>query len=222
MTTKQAPAAGDDAPANQGGPAAASNDPATSAELPNFEPTGFNLSQFKLDQNFAEHGGGQKLLTTIPVRKPSKESWFRTHPKEEYRLPAYVIELKQQGEIFLVARALCADLGEESTFVSKLLIPTLTRQGDLLLWPIRLPGADGSSDPWSTSALEAANTARTKWVRMSSKRSLGAYELIVAPDPQPEPNWPIKSLNEIVQIAFKGHVIDTLDHPVIRQLRGVA
>ena len=70
--------------------------------------------------------------------------------------------------------------------------------------------------------MEAATIAQTKWVRMSAKRSLGAYEIIVGPDPQPEANWPELSFAEIVRIAFKGRVIETLDHQVIRQLRGLS
>ncbi|MBP7827972.1 MAG: hypothetical protein KA236_15660 [Verrucomicrobia bacterium] len=191
-------------------------------QLPSFDPASFNIDAFRLDQSLVEHAGGKKLITTIPVRKPSKECWFRTHPDEEYRLPCPVIELKEKSETYLVGRPLWAELTGESTFVAKLLVPTLTRQGDLLLWPIRLPGEDGNLDDWNASAMEAATIAQTKWVRMSAKRSLGAYEIIVGPDPQPEANWPELSFAEIVRIAFKGRVIETLDHPVIRQLRGLS
>ena len=192
------------------------------APLPSFAPAAFNVGDFRLNESFADHAGGQKLLTTIPVRKPSRESWFRTHPDEQCRLPTPVIELKEQGETYLVARPLWPDLMGEATFVAKLLVPTLTRQNDLLLWPIRLPGSDGTLDDWNASAMEASDIARKKWVRLCAKRSLGAYEVIVGPDPQQEPIWPPHSLEEIIRIAFKGRIIETLDHPVIRQLRGQA
>jgi len=190
------------------------------APLPSFRPTDFNIAEFRLGQNFVDHVGGEKLLTTIPIHKPSREAWFRTHPDETYRLPTPVIELKEQGETYLVSQNLWQDLSGEPTFVAKLLIPTLTRQSDLLLWPIRLPGADGRLDDWNQSAMEAANVASQKWVRMCAKRSLGAYEIIVAPDPQPEAIWPKVAMEEIVRIAFKNRIIASLDHPVIRQLRG--
>jgi hypothetical protein len=190
--------------------------------LPSFKPTDFNISCFRLNETLADHAGGQKLLTTVPVRKPSRESWFRTHPDEQCRLPTPVIELKEQGETYLVARQLWPELMGEATFVAKLLVPTLTRQNDLLLWPIRLPGPDGTIDDWSASAMDASNIARTKWVRLYAKRSLGAYEVLVAPDPQSEPTWPQHPLAEIIKIAFKGRIIESLDHPVIRQLRGQA
>jgi hypothetical protein len=190
-------------------------------KIPSFERGTFNIGQFRLDQSFAEHAGGEKLLTTVPVRKPGKEVWFRTHPDQDFRLATPVIELKDQKETYLVARPLWEELMGEPTFVKKLLIPAITRQGDLFLWPIRLPSSDGSLDDWNQSALEAAREASTRWTRLVSNMSLGAYVVIVGPDPQKEPTWPDKSLEEIVMIAFKNRIIETLDHPVIRQLRGL-
>ena len=35
-----------------------------------------------------------------------------------------------------------------------------------------------------------------------------------------EPEWPKKSFKELVEIAFRGRVIDRDDHPVINRLRG--
>jgi hypothetical protein len=189
--------------------------------LPSLNGEAFNWQEFRVSQTFADHAGGQKLLTTVPVRKPSKESWFRTDPDEERRLQTACIELKEENEIYLIKPDLRAELMTDATFVLKLLIPTVTRQGDLLLWPLRMPGADGKTDAWSRSALEAADIARKKWVRLCAKKSLGAYEIIVAPDPQPEAIWPTAPMNEIIRIAFKDRIIDTLDHPVIRQLRRV-
>jgi hypothetical protein len=36
----------------------------------------------------------------------------------------------------------------------------------------------------------------------------------------PEPEWPETSFEELMQIAFRGRIINSLDHPVIRQLLG--
>jgi len=53
--------------------------------------------------------------------------------------------------------------------------------------------------------------------------SLGAYEVYRAiRDDLPEPIWPEKSFNEILKIAFQDKYIQTLDHPVIRRLKGAA
>lgn len=34
------------------------------------------------------------------------------------------------------------------------------------------------------------------------------------------PEFPDKPLNELLEIAFKGRVIDSTDHPICRKLRG--
>jgi hypothetical protein len=50
--------------------------------------------------------------------------------------------------------------------------------------------------------------------------SLGAYDVFEATGPFPEPQWPGIGFEELLRIAFKGRYIDSLDHPVLRRLRG--
>src|SRR6266498_941440 len=114
MTTKIASSADDLNGNHSDGGATA--EPRPQAPLPSFNQTDFNIGDFRLAQNFTEHAGGQKLLTTIPVRKPSREAWFRTHADEKFRLPTPVIELKEQGETYLVTQSLWSDLSGEPTF----------------------------------------------------------------------------------------------------------
>ena len=191
-----------------------------SPELPSSKPGKINLEKFRLSQDVAEHGGGKKLLTVVPVRRPSKEAWFRAHPDMNFRLKVKVIELKDLQEIYLVDPDLWPELDGESTFVTKLLVQVTTRQGALFIWPIRLPGQDGRIDGWNTSALDAAKFAVDKWVRLFPNMALGAYDIIVGPDPQPEVLWPEYSFQQLIDIAFRDKYIGNLDHPVIRQLRG--
>ena len=50
--------------------------------------------------------------------------------------------------------------------------------------------------------------------------SLGAYEIYVATGITAEPEFPDLPMKEILRIAFKGKYIDSIDHPVLRKLRG--
>ena len=194
------------------------------APLPTFNATGFNIADFRLPQNFEEHAGGERLITSIPVRKPTREAWFQTHPDEQFRLPAPVIELKESGDklgdIYLVTQNLWSDLSDEPTFMRKLLVPAITRQGDLFLWPIKLPGADGRLDSWNQSAMRIAAIARDRWVRVGANRTLGVYTARAAHDQNTKAVWPNLRLEEIIEIAFRDKIIKSMDHPVIRQLRG--
>lgn len=97
---------------------------------------------------------------------------------------------------------------------------TINRQGVLFLWPIRLPGADGKIDDWSRSALDVADEAKSRWVRITANMSLGAYEVAVASGLAAEPSWPDLTFEEIIRVAFRDKMISEWSHPVLQRLRG--
>ncbi len=51
---------------------------------------------------------------------------------------------------------------------------------------------------------------------------LATARLFEAMGDLPGPTWPDVSFRDLLAIAFKGKRIDTLDHPVLRRLRGEA
>jgi hypothetical protein len=179
-----------------------------------------DLSALRLSQDFAATVGVKKALLTVPVRKPAKEWFVRTNPN--LRIETAVLELKEDRETYLVAPALWPELASESTFGPRALFAAMNRQNVLFIWPIRLPGPDGKIDDWNRSALEAASMAETRWVRVASNMALGAYDVFEATAEWPEPDWPDLSLSEILRVAFKGRVIDSMDHPTLKRLRGEA
>lgn len=178
----------------------------------------FNIEQLRLRQDFNQMSGVKKLVTTVPVRKPNRQDFIRVHPSPDMQLQTGIIEIKEEREHFLVAPELWAEIPGE--IVPKLLLTAITRQGVLFLWPIKLPGEDGRHDNWNQSALEAAKLAETSWIRLSANMSLGAYDIYAAVGELPEPTWPEMAFEEIVQLAFKGHYVNTMDHPVIKRLLG--
>ena len=178
----------------------------------------FDISKYRLSQNFTDMVGTKKIINTIPVRKPGRQEFVRTHPEEEYWFQTAVLELKDVGETYIVDGSLWGVIDQE--LIPKILIPTISRQGVLTLWPVRLPGPDGRHDSWNSSALDAALRAKKSWTRIVSNRSLGAYECYEAQAAIPDPEWPDLSLEEILQIAFKNKSIQNMDDPVLRALRG--
>ncbi len=58
------------------------------------------------------------------------------------------------------------------------------------------------------------------WVRIAANMSLGAYDVFEATGELPEPEWPEKDFQSLLEIGFKDHFVRSLDHPVIRRLRG--
>jgi hypothetical protein len=183
-------------------------------------PDPFDLASLRLNPSFIETAGVRKLLMTVPVKRPSPQDFFRVHPAPEYRENFAVIDLKDDREEFLVHPSILPELASEAVY--KTIFTTTNRQGVVSLWPIRLPAPDDRKTEWPRSAREAAELAMTRWVRMKANMSLGAYEITVAESVMADPVWPELPYAELVRIAFRERIVTTLDHPVIRRLRGLA
>jgi len=158
----------------------------------------------------------EAVLSRVPVRKPSKEWFFRIHP--EYSLDSLVLELKEDGETLLLAPAIRGALLEEKCASIRTLRLGVNRQGTPFIWPVRQP-TEGRRDSWATSSLDAIQLAETCWTRMQADTSLGAYRLTKA-KVDDVPRWPKEPFNELLRVAFNGAVVDSLDHPALKKLRG--
>ncbi len=192
----------------------------TPDSVPDKDLNPFDPARFRLTQDFASQLGVKKLLITVPVRKPSREWWVQTHPDDAYWLETAVLELKEDRETYLVVPELWPALSTEASFVRKVLVLTMNRQKVPFLWPIRMPGEDGKLDDWNHSALEAAQIARGRWVRVSADMSLGAYAVAESTADLSAPEWPDEPMSELLRVAFKRYLIEDQDHAVLRKLRG--
>jgi hypothetical protein len=181
-------------------------------------PDPFDPANLRLDQSFTETVGVKKLRLTIPVRKPSPQDFVRVHPDPTYRENFPIIELKDEREEYIVTAALVPELANE--FVTKTLFTAINRQGTLFLWPVRLPPPDGKNLEWWRSAREAAEMAMSSWVRVKANMNMGAYDIFRAETAISDPVWPEEGFWDLIKVAFRDHLITTLDHPVIKRLRG--
>jgi hypothetical protein len=180
-----------------------------------FDPAALRLTA---DQNASL--GVKKVWLTVPVRRP-QNSWFvRVHPDESFRLQTAVIELKEDREFYLVSPTLRPDLATEVTLKLKILATAVNRQGALFIWEANLPRTDGRADVWSRTALEAVDLATRGWVRVVANMGAGGYDVFQASAQLADPEWPNLPFREILRVAFKDRFIDSLDHPVLRKLRG--
>ena len=132
------------------------NEP-TETSKPKSDP--FDLENLRLSQDFSIPGLKKEILS-VPVRKPSKEHWVRVHPSEDYQITTGLLELKEERELYLVSPELWPSLAVESMFGPRVLFTTITRQGVLMLWPIKLPGPGGKANHWHQSALDAVTRAK--------------------------------------------------------------
>ena len=182
-------------------------------------PNPFDPERLRLDLNFAEGLGVKKALVTVPVRKPKGQDFIRVHPDPSFRLPVATIELKDDGETYLVLPDIARDIPGE--YVMSTMHTCISRTGVIFLWPVRLPSPDGRQLAWHHSAKVAAEMAMKRWIRVKSNMSLGAYDIFEASCTIPDPEWPDDvTFLKLLEIAFKGRLVDSPDHPVLKRLRG--
>jgi hypothetical protein len=186
-------------------------------------PDPFDPARYRLDTDYASMLGTTEHLLEVPVRKPGKESWFRVHPTNRKEMK--VLEIGDDwGDrvVFLVDKSLWTALLDEPTFGPRVLLQYQTREGVNAIWAIKLPKAGDKANPWTRSALQVAEIAKSLWVRLRSDRHLGAYKYTTAAATWDEPRWPEYEFGEFLGLAFRGRVISSLDHPVLKKLKGEA
>jgi hypothetical protein len=163
----------------------------------------------------------EKILLTVPVRRPRKSEFIRVHPGPEYTIQtaAYERQVGMERETYLISPGLHTALAEELRVVR--IFTCVNKREGLFLWPIKLPLGDraGSGRRWSETALEIAEMAKTAWVKLVASQE-GYYVAFEAKGNLGDPDWPIKSFKELLRLAFKDHFIDRADHEVIRELAG--
>ncbi|WP_207063600.1 hypothetical protein [Motiliproteus sp. SC1-56] len=151
-------------------------------------------------------------VTDYYVGRPNNQEFFRT--TDEF-FPALTLRHESTGQTYLINPELRRELEEEGKEVQ--LVPYQTKEGKKGLWPISTFDCS-----WTRSALEHAERATREWIRVKSCREEERYTARSAIGNLPEPNWTDMAVEEIVAKAFAGRLIDSMDHPIIRQLRGEA
>lgn len=178
----------------------------------------FDPERLRLSADFGDSLGVKKVITTIPCRKPNRHEWIRVRPGDNWRLETVLFEDKLANESYLVEPELVPELLGEITPVC--LFIAVNRQNDPFLWAAKLPGPEGRSSAWHTSALEAATLAQSRWVRIAANMGAGYYDVFETTADLPEPNWPEKELRELLEICFRDQFIRDQDHFALKRLRG--
>jgi hypothetical protein len=166
--------------------------------------------------------GVERVLLTVPVRRPKKSDFFRVHPGQDYTLDTLIL-VREDGldrEAYLIAPSLHAGLADDAQRVR--LFTCVSKRGVVFLWPARLPEAEssGGGRAWHVSALEVAEGAKKHWVKLRPNKDLGAYEMDLARGDLGEPAWPDLPFKELLKLAFKDRFLDSPHHDVIRELHG--
>jgi hypothetical protein len=172
-------------------------------------------------------GSAKKLITNYTVRKiPRRGSFFRVHPDPGYQYITYLyLEKDEAGldkDTYLITPRFVAQLDDEykSVMQSTILFLAIERHAEKpFVWRVGIP-LDGAKDNlfWS-SAREKADIAKTQWIRIAA--GTGCYDHYEPKGAIPDPVWPEIPFGEILRLAFKNHVIDSMDHSIMQALAGI-
>ncbi len=179
---------------------------------------GFDLDALRLPPNYGDNLGVKKVLITVPICKPQKFQFFRTHPGKDWRFEAFILEVRDTRETYVVTAAVAQLLGTLAKPV--VLYAAIDRAGNPFLIPVQLPGEDGRRNDWHESRAQAVEHAIEKWVRMEANMHAGSYNVLEAQGALADPNWPECTATELFEVAFRKNFIADANHPVVQQLLG--
>lgn len=177
-----------------------------------------DISSLRISANFGERMAVKKILVNVPVRKPNKSTFFRVRDGEEWVFSAFIYENKEVGDTYILTQDM-AEIVPESVRRVQLYV-AVDRRGNPMLIPLILPGEDGRRNAWHVSLGLAIERAKRKWVRVAANMTAGAYDVLEAQANLGEPEWDENTLEQLIEIAFRGKIISSLDHPAIQELLG--
>jgi hypothetical protein len=178
-----------------------------------------DLEQFRIDQDFASHLNTRKSAVSIPVRPPNRQLWIYIHPDKDWRGAFAVLEDKINQRTYIVVPEIVPEVTAD--LVPKLLVTYATRQGTTGLWPIRLPDEAGRLDTYNESALSIVEQYSGQWIRVLANQVNRCYDvLLIASTELPAPKWPDGGFKQLFNLAFQNRVINNINHPVLKALRG--
>jgi hypothetical protein len=178
-----------------------------------------DLEQFRINQDFASHIHTRKTAVTVSVRRPDRQHWICIHPGSDWRASVAVLEDKVNQRTYIVIPQIVPEVTAD--LVPKLLVTYATKQGTTSLWPVRMPDEAGRLDTYSESALSIIEQYAGQWIRVLPNQIDRCYDVLETPTIElPAPKWPEGGFRHLFALAFKNRVIDNINHPVLKVLRG--
>ena len=172
--------------------------------------------------------GVETLLTALPYLKLSEANdWARLHPNEathwssEYCFVSVPIKGQKKDTLHAIFEPI-AKRWVPPKRIKRFRLALATKPHDRFFL-CHVPSRN-LDNIWNSDALEACLRAKSKWVQADSRASENAegYQVNYARDQDafPEPAWPKQPLGELIEITFKGRIIDSDDHPALLRLLG--
>jgi hypothetical protein len=164
----------------------------------------------------------KRVLINVSVDRPANDVHFRIHPDPEMRLDDSTVLRESGGRrtYYFVTPA----MRSHPKLVKRLRRVTIALVyiwpgGAIQLWPVPILGDNPL--PSAKSARTAFNLGQKDWMQISWNEQRNDYDVESSEEVKKEPEWPDKSMSELLKLALADKVIDSEDHPYVLQLRGV-
>lgn len=152
------------------------------------ETTSALIEKLRLPSNYGNQAGTKKILTTVPIGKPGKDKFFRTHPDDNQTMEALVYEEKEQGETYIINPQIAPLLGSLVRRVRLYIV--VDRANNPSLIPVPLVGEDGVRNRWHESLEKAVLHGQKSWIRIMANKATGSYDIYEAVTQIAPPTWP--------------------------------
>jgi hypothetical protein len=190
------------------------------------KPPSFS-ERFK-SKNAPTISGVETLLTALPILKIGDVGdYTRLHPSEDgYWSPELCfVSVPIKGAKRDLLHLIDDDLAVQYLSAKKIQRHRLAlacKPHDVFFFCI-VP-SQNLDNPWNKDALTACHQAQTRWLEAVSRRPEGVegYKIEFATDQDafPEPKWPSRTLDELLEVTFKEANIDHDRHPGLLRLIG--
>lgn len=169
---------------------------------------------------------GKKVVPfKVPVyRRPPKGRWCTIHPDPEYRLVVSLVTF-DRDDVYLIHPSIAPEVESQDVHRRAMIFTGILRPNCApFLWYVPVPQSGERDNDYWASARTAAEAGMGQWIRLISDTDAKCYhyepaELHVWPV-----QWPNVAFGELLRRGFQhpGRFIDTMDHPVLRELYGQA
>ena len=191
------------------------------------KPEAFNLHAFKSKRS-PSLANVETLQTALPIHSLAQaKDWVRLHHDEdsywsdECCFVCVPIKGASRDSLHLIDEDLAMQYLPSSR-VARFRLALATKPHDrFFLCTVPSQNLENS---FNRDNLIGCEQAKTLWTQATSRKEEGVdgYKIDRARDADafPAPNWPSKSLDELIAVTFAGHMITTADHPGLLRLVG--
>jgi hypothetical protein len=162
-----------------------------------------DISQFKSPDDFTE-----RLATAPKIRSPHANEDVRC--RDDWIWPDVTL-IKHDGKVYLVKSNLWQALAGRM-FRGALYATASSVKGEIFVWMVKLS---------ATTAVKAAEAACKGWIRVKWIHSDKGYEFKEAEGKHADPDWRFESFEQLIEAAFSGRVLDSLEQDVVKEILGL-